>query len=335
MPDAARISDFHICPKAEPGPVPHVGGPIFSGSADVVIGFLPAAREGDSLVCFPLGPADRIKQGSSTVLINHRPAARRTDPGSHTSGDLIAAGCPTVVIGDSPQSFTFRAAARRGTPLCEECERKHRKMDDRDDWAEPGPPEADTVTLDDEEGPDSARSSRNPFAGLGATTDELAAQPDLADDLSELRKAARFAVAFQFYAANVEERVKPSRILSHIKCIDLSRSVSVRPVVGEYSISAGTGQYLTIDLTLTPEQFGSPSAYGLVGGRPEPPPVSRRLTEITFGDQPALALHSTAAIIVDDWSYKQKDWKPSPDVSSGGGGGPQLMIPKKFYPPTS
>ena len=42
MPDAARISDLHTCPKVEPGPVPHVGGPIFTGSANVIIGYLPA-----------------------------------------------------------------------------------------------------------------------------------------------------------------------------------------------------------------------------------------------------------------------------------------------------
>ncbi|MFY0534306.1 PAAR domain-containing protein [Nannocystis pusilla] len=117
MPDAARISDFHVCPKVEPGPVPHVGGPIFSGSANVIVGFLPAARKGDSVVCFPVGPSDRIKQGSATVLINHRQAARRTDPAVHVGGDRIVGGCPSVVIGDSTQSFVFRAAAKIGTPF--------------------------------------------------------------------------------------------------------------------------------------------------------------------------------------------------------------------------
>ncbi|HEY8376990.1 MAG TPA: PAAR domain-containing protein, partial [Nannocystis sp.] len=156
MPDAARISDFHACPKSEPGPVPHVGGPVYTGSADVIIGFLPAARQGDSLVCFPIGPADKIQRGSTTVLINHRPAARRSDPGAHITGDLIVNGCPTVVIGDSPQSFTFRAAARRGTPFCEECERKRREMDARHDSGEPESLDPDTATLDDDEPPPGA-----------------------------------------------------------------------------------------------------------------------------------------------------------------------------------
>lgn len=335
MPDAARISDFHVCPKAEPGPVPHVGGPIFTGSANVIIGFLPAARQGDSIVCFPIGPVDRIKQGSTTVLINHRPAARRSDPGVHITGDLIVTGCPTVVIGDSPQSFTFRAAARRGTPFCEECERKRREMEARDHSAEPDPPDPDTATLDDEEPPPEALSGRDAFAGLDLTQHELAAQPDLDDGLSDLRQAARFAVAYQFYAANLDESIKPSRILAHVKGIDLSKSVAVRSVAGEtlhqYTIpGAGFGQYFTADPTILPEQLGcSPSAYGLAGGLPRPPPVPRSLKSLAFGD-PAFALQSSAATIVDDWSYKQKGEDPDLVVYCGGGA-PQLMIPKKFH----
>jgi len=54
MPAAARITDMHICPKVEPGPKPHVGGPVVSGDNSVIIGRRPAARVGDSLVC--IGP---------------------------------------------------------------------------------------------------------------------------------------------------------------------------------------------------------------------------------------------------------------------------------------
>ena len=46
MPPAARISDMHTCPMVT-GVVPHVGGPIFLGCFNVMIGFLPAARVGD------------------------------------------------------------------------------------------------------------------------------------------------------------------------------------------------------------------------------------------------------------------------------------------------
>ncbi|WP_173399876.1 PAAR domain-containing protein, partial [Pseudoalteromonas sp. TB41] len=47
---AARLGDMHVCPKVEPGPVPHVGGPIVQGSTNVIIGGMPAARVGDMAV---------------------------------------------------------------------------------------------------------------------------------------------------------------------------------------------------------------------------------------------------------------------------------------------
>jgi uncharacterized Zn-binding protein involved in type VI secretion len=120
MPPAARITDMHVCPKVEPGPVPHVGGPTSSGEATVIIGFQPAARVGDSLVC--IGPPDSISQGEATVIIGNKPAARLGDPTSH--GGVLVAGCPTVIIGSSAQGQTIVLAAKDGTPFCEECEKR-------------------------------------------------------------------------------------------------------------------------------------------------------------------------------------------------------------------
>ncbi|WNG25232.1 hypothetical protein F0U62_15260 [Cystobacter fuscus] len=114
MPPAARMSDAHICPKCEPGPVPHVGGPVVSGEPTVLIGFMPAARVGDSLTC--MGPPDSISQGEPTVIIGHMPAARLGDPTSH--GGVVVAGCPTVIIGSSAQAV----ALHTNKPVCEECE---------------------------------------------------------------------------------------------------------------------------------------------------------------------------------------------------------------------
>jgi uncharacterized Zn-binding protein involved in type VI secretion len=97
MPDAARISDMHTCPKVEPGPTPHVGGPIDAGSPDVIIEFQPAARAGvDTAVCAAGGP-DKIRQGCGTVDINFKPAARMGDGTTH--GGVIVKGAATVVIG--------------------------------------------------------------------------------------------------------------------------------------------------------------------------------------------------------------------------------------------
>lgn len=98
MPPAARITDMHVCPVVTAGepPVPHVGGPV-SGPCvpTVLIGQLPAAVVGDSLVC--VGPPDSIVKGSATVLIGGRPAARIGDQTAH--GGSIVTGFPTVVIG--------------------------------------------------------------------------------------------------------------------------------------------------------------------------------------------------------------------------------------------
>jgi len=78
-------------------PVPHVGGPISGpGVPTVLIGGMPAAVMGDMCVC--TGPPDSIILGSTGVMIGGKPAARMGDMTAH--GGSIAAGCPTVLIGE-------------------------------------------------------------------------------------------------------------------------------------------------------------------------------------------------------------------------------------------
>lgn len=92
------MTDMHTCPMVTPGvpPIPHVGGPIVGpGAPTVLIGNLPAAVLGDSLVC--VGPPDSIVKGSATVMICGRPAARMGDTTAH--GGSIVLGLPTVLIG--------------------------------------------------------------------------------------------------------------------------------------------------------------------------------------------------------------------------------------------
>jgi uncharacterized Zn-binding protein involved in type VI secretion len=120
MPAAARITDMHTCPKVEPGPVPHVGGPVTAGCSTVFIGHRPAARVGDALTCVPA--TDTIAQGEASVIIGNKAAARLGDPTSH--GGVVAAGCPTVIIGSSPE-----AVLRTDKPFCEECERKRKERE--------------------------------------------------------------------------------------------------------------------------------------------------------------------------------------------------------------
>lgn len=132
MPPAARIGDMHTCPAVNPGPVPHIGGPVVKGAPTVMIGFMPAARVGDQAVC--AGPPDAIVKGSMTVMIGNVPAARIGDPTSH--GGVIVAGCPTVMIGDDGGSGAAGAiamllrAAAEGMPLvrkgpCPHCSADH------------------------------------------------------------------------------------------------------------------------------------------------------------------------------------------------------------------
>jgi uncharacterized Zn-binding protein involved in type VI secretion len=58
-------ADFHTCPLFN-GPSPHVGGVVTMGSATVLIGSLPAARQGDII---GEAPPNSIVAGEFTVLI--------------------------------------------------------------------------------------------------------------------------------------------------------------------------------------------------------------------------------------------------------------------------
>lgn len=92
---AARMGDMHVCPAVNPGPVPHVGGPIVVGLPTVLIANMPAATLGSTAIC--VGPPDTVAQGSPTVLIGGKPAARMGDSCAH--GGKIVVGAPTVLIG--------------------------------------------------------------------------------------------------------------------------------------------------------------------------------------------------------------------------------------------
>ena len=59
-------TDFHICPLFD-GPKPHVGGMVAVGSISVLIGGMPAARQGDMIV--EAGAPNTIAAGAPTVLI--------------------------------------------------------------------------------------------------------------------------------------------------------------------------------------------------------------------------------------------------------------------------
>lgn len=116
MPPAARITDAHTCPG-------HPGGPVVTGASKTLIGFQPAARVGDTLIC--LSP-DEIVRGASNVIIEHREAARIGDPTAHNG--VITAGCPTVLIGTLAQAVPLSTDA----PFAEECEAKRAEREQRE-----------------------------------------------------------------------------------------------------------------------------------------------------------------------------------------------------------
>ncbi|MCA8884267.1 MAG: PAAR domain-containing protein [Rhodobacteraceae bacterium] len=97
MPPSARISDFQVCPMVT-GLVPHVGGPLVGpGAAAVLVNGLPAARGAGSDHAVCCGPSASVMTGSSTVMIEGKPAARVGDTTSH--GGTILTGSPNVIIG--------------------------------------------------------------------------------------------------------------------------------------------------------------------------------------------------------------------------------------------
>jgi uncharacterized Zn-binding protein involved in type VI secretion len=87
---AARVGDMHVCPMVTPGtpPVPHVGGPALPpGSPTVLICGMPALRMGDMLTC--VGPPDVVAAGCPTVMIGMSGAGSGSGsaaPGAASSG---------------------------------------------------------------------------------------------------------------------------------------------------------------------------------------------------------------------------------------------------------
>ncbi|SDJ95311.1 PAAR domain-containing protein [Aliiruegeria lutimaris] len=96
MKPASRLGDMHVCPMINPGPVPHVGGPILPPCVPtVLIGCMPSAPVGNMCVC--VGPPDTTAMGSFTVLVSNRPQVRLGDMTAH--GGTVVVGFPTVLVG--------------------------------------------------------------------------------------------------------------------------------------------------------------------------------------------------------------------------------------------
>jgi len=121
---AARVSDMHVCPLANPGtpPPPHVGGPVSMGSPTVLIGGMPAARMGDMLVC--AGPPDTVAMGAPNVLIGEAGTGAATGGGAGMSGAAAAQASASAAVFDNNEVTTkeehwieFQFVDKAGLPV--------------------------------------------------------------------------------------------------------------------------------------------------------------------------------------------------------------------------
>jgi uncharacterized Zn-binding protein involved in type VI secretion len=80
---------IHICPMVDPGPRPHVGGPVVQVSQNFVcVEGVPIATVGDRCVCTGVPTTAGISRGSSVAKINGKKIARVGDACEH-GGTLI------------------------------------------------------------------------------------------------------------------------------------------------------------------------------------------------------------------------------------------------------
>ncbi len=105
MPAQARVSDIGKCDADAHGcpACPHpVQGPCISGSPDVFVNNLPAARKGDpGIHAACCGPNMwQANAGSGTVFINGKAAHRKDDATKHCGGSgTMTTGSDNVITG--------------------------------------------------------------------------------------------------------------------------------------------------------------------------------------------------------------------------------------------
>lgn len=81
---------MHICPMIDPGPKPHIGGPVNSTQQTfVTVDGVPISTVGDSLLCTGVPTtSDKITSGSSVASIEGKKIARLGDSCAH-GGKLV------------------------------------------------------------------------------------------------------------------------------------------------------------------------------------------------------------------------------------------------------
>ncbi|HAS6342221.1 TPA: PAAR domain-containing protein [Vibrio vulnificus] len=192
---AATIGHNHLCPK-KTGKIPHVGGPITTGSSNVMINGVPAARKGDSMVC--VGPPDSIKQGSSSVFINGKPAARMFDSTNH--GGVIIGGSPNVFIGDAgcyPDSQDSAVASSDSRPQSNE-----------DKQVAPPTKQSNPLSNEPQDLPSSASHTSANGSSTSSAVDSNTVYPGLSTDQN--REPKTFSIVPIRYAIDMERQMPES-----------------------------------------------------------------------------------------------------------------------------
>ncbi|WP_034859786.1 PAAR domain-containing protein [Sinorhizobium sojae] len=89
---------MHMCPMVDPGPKPHIGGPVIStGQNFVCVEGVPIATVSDTCLCSGVPTtSDSIASGSSIAEINGKKVARTGDSCSH--GGRLVQGVPWITF---------------------------------------------------------------------------------------------------------------------------------------------------------------------------------------------------------------------------------------------
>ncbi|MFQ6554316.1 PAAR domain-containing protein [Aestuariibius insulae] len=89
------LGHMHVCPKVDPGPKPHVGGPVIDpGQTLVRFNGIPLAVEGGKCMCTGMPGPDGMSKGSSLLKIDGKGVMRIGDSTGH--GGKMTVGIPTL-----------------------------------------------------------------------------------------------------------------------------------------------------------------------------------------------------------------------------------------------
>lgn len=83
------LGHMHTCPMVDPGPRPHVGGPVISTAQSFVkVNGIPIATVGSKCLCSGVPTTAAITEGSSVAKIGGQKVARINDGCEH-GGKLV------------------------------------------------------------------------------------------------------------------------------------------------------------------------------------------------------------------------------------------------------